>query len=113
MYFCSSDGCSVNARPFFCGYPGCDTVSTTAARVTIHQKRQHLDWLDTAVIAETDTSQKGKKRTKVQWTEERAEDLAIVWNDVSRESGEPDFGRTYPIANAIIARGGQFSDCSA
>ena len=111
MYVCVSDGCTANARRFFCGYPSCNTASTTAAGVTIHQKRQHLDWMDAAVNAKTGASQRGK-RTKVQWTEERSEDLANLWNEVARETGTSDFGRGNPIAVAIIAKGGQFSECS-
>ena len=92
MYVCVSDGCTANAPRFFCGYPSCNTASTTAAGVTIHQKRQHLDWMDAAVNAKTGASQRGKG-TKVQWTEERSEDLAKLWNEVAREtgaSGQPD-----------------------
>ena len=61
IHFGDSAGCTANTRRFFSGYPGCDTASTTAAGVTIHQKKEHLDWLDAAVIAETEASQKGQR----------------------------------------------------
>ena len=46
----------------------------TKTGVIIHQMKEHLDWLDAAVIAETEASQKGR-RSKGQRTEERSEDL--------------------------------------
>ena len=59
-----------------------------------------------------DAAQKGR-RSKGQWTEERSENLANLWNAIELEMGEHGRMTKTAIAAAIVAKGGLFSECSA
>ena len=56
-----------------------------------------------------DAAQKGR-RSKGQWTEERSENLANLWNAIELEMGEQGRTTKTAVAAAIVAKGGLFSD---